>query len=231
MAEMKLYELVNHYHIGTELTCAEAMFMACNEYYHLNLSEETRKMFSVMGLGMQTEQSCCGAFTVAVGIIGLMTAKEGQTDVNNMEGYRMIAELTDFMLGFYGTLHCVELQRLEIVGYENPCHAIVEALAKKLEELLAGRLERQMQDRLAPDLWQKKQEVMNMSIELSHDELLVLYDLLHRLEDVEEIFEDPSEQEVLWHIQTQLEKELVEPFQADYQAIIEEARRAVTEQY
>lgn len=139
MAEMKLYELVNHYHIGTELTCAEAMFMACNEYYHLNLSEETRKMFSVMGLGMQTEQFCCGAFTVAVGIIGLMTAKEGQTDVNNMEGYRMIAELTGFMLGFYGTLHCVELQRLEIVGYENPCHAIVEALAKKLEELLAGR--------------------------------------------------------------------------------------------
>ena len=51
MATMKLYELVNHYHIGTELTCAEAMFMACNEYYHLNLSEETRKMFSVMGLG------------------------------------------------------------------------------------------------------------------------------------------------------------------------------------
>ena len=134
MAEMKLYELVNHYHIGTELTCAEAMFMACNEYYHLNLSEETRKMFSVMGLGMQTEQSCCGAFTVAVGIIGLMTAKEGQTDVSNMEGYGMIAELTDFMLGFYGTLHCIELQKLEIVGVENPCHAIVEALAKKLEE-------------------------------------------------------------------------------------------------
>ena len=80
MGTMKLYELVNHYHIGTELTCAEAMFMACNEYYHLNLSEETRKMFSVMGLGMQTEHSCCGAFTVAVGIIGLMTAKEGQTD-------------------------------------------------------------------------------------------------------------------------------------------------------
>ena len=92
MAEMKLYELVNHYHIGTELTCAEAMFPACNEYYHLNLSEETRKMFSVMGLGMQTEQSCCGAFTVAVGIIGLMTAKEGQTDVSNMEGYHVNLE-------------------------------------------------------------------------------------------------------------------------------------------
>ena len=68
-----------------------------------------------------------------------MTAKEGQTDVSNMEGYQMISELTDFMLGFYGTLHCVELQQLEIMGYENPCHAIVEALAKKLEKLLAGR--------------------------------------------------------------------------------------------
>ena len=137
MGKMKLHELVNYYHIGTDLSCAEAMFMACNEYYHLNLSEETRKMFSVMGLGMQTEQSCCGAFTVAVGIIGLMTAKEGQTDVDNMEGCQMITELTEFVLGFYGTLHCVELQDLEIVGYENPCHAIVEALARKLQELIS----------------------------------------------------------------------------------------------
>ena len=95
MGKMKLYELVNKYHIGTELTCAEAMFMACNEYYPLNLSEETRNMFSVMGIGMQTEHSCCGAFTVAAGIIGLMTAKEGQTDVDNLEGYQMICELTD----------------------------------------------------------------------------------------------------------------------------------------
>ena len=137
MKRMRLYELVNHYHIGTELTCAEAMFMACNEYYGLNLSEETRKMFSVMGLGMQTEQSCCGAFTVAAGIIGLMTAKEGQTDVNNMDGYRMICELTEFVTGFFGTLHCVELQKLGIVGYENPCHAIVQETAKKLEDLLS----------------------------------------------------------------------------------------------
>ena len=47
---MKLYELANKYHIGTDLACAEAMFKACNEYYQLNLSEETRKMFSVMGV-------------------------------------------------------------------------------------------------------------------------------------------------------------------------------------
>lgn len=139
MEKGNLYELVNQYHVGTELSCAEAMFLACNEYYQLNLSEETRKMFSVMGTGMQTEQSCCGAFTVAVGIIGLLTAEEGHTDVDNIEGYQMIHALTDFMLESCGTLHCVELQKLEIEGYENPCHVIVEALAKALEDLLSQR--------------------------------------------------------------------------------------------
>ena len=95
-------------------------------------------MFSVMGLGMQTEHSCCGAFTVAVGIIGLMTAKEGQTDVSNMEGYQMIAELTEFMLGFYGTLHCVELQKAGDRGLKTlPRHC--GGAGQKLEELLAGR--------------------------------------------------------------------------------------------
>lgn len=135
---MKLYELVNQYHIGTNLSCAEAMFKACNEYYHLHLSEETRRMFSVMGIGMQTEQSCCGAFTVAVGIIGLMTAKDGETDADNIEGYRMIYELTGHVLEVFGTLHCMELQGLEIEGEENPCHVIVEEIARKLEEILSG---------------------------------------------------------------------------------------------
>lgn len=96
-------------------------------------------MFSVMGLGMQTEQSCCGAFTVAVGVIGLVTARDGQKDCENIEGYQLIAELTDFVLSVFGTLHCVELQKLEIVGYDNPCHVIVQEIAKKLEELLSRK--------------------------------------------------------------------------------------------
>lgn len=133
---MKLYELVNKYHIGTNLTCAEAMFKACNEYYHLNLAEETRKMFSLMGIGMQTEKSCCGAFTVAVGVIGLVTAQEGQTDYDNIQGYEMVCELTDFFTSLFTTLHCAELLQLEIIGFDNPCHALVEEIAKKLEELL-----------------------------------------------------------------------------------------------
>ena len=54
---MQLYELVNKYHVGTTLSCAEAMFKACNEYYGLNLPENTRKMFSIMGIGMHNNKS------------------------------------------------------------------------------------------------------------------------------------------------------------------------------
>lgn len=46
-----------------------------------------------------------------------------------------------------------------------------------------------------------------MNITLSHDELLVLYDLLARLEDADDIFQDTAERQVLWHIQAQLDKE------------------------
>ena len=79
-----------------------------------------------------------------------------------------------------------------------------------------------------------KKKVSIMSIELSHDELLVLHEFLHRLENtkgIENLFEDLAEQEVLWHIQAQLEKKLVEPFRADYPTVMEAACRAVREQY
>ncbi len=134
---MKLYELVNEYHINTDLTCAEAMFRACNEYYQLNLSDDAQKMFSIMGMGMQTEQSCCGAFTVAAGMIGLVTAQEGVTDCDNIRGFKMLCELTERFTDSFGTLHCVELQHLEIPGFTDPCHALVEELAKELEQLFS----------------------------------------------------------------------------------------------
>lgn len=135
---MKLYELVNKYHIGTDLSCAEAMFKACNEYYNLNLSEESRKMFSLMGLGMQTELSCCGAYTVAIAMIGLFTAQEGMKDCDNMIGYSMAIEFTDFFTYSFDSLQCCSLQNQNFEGYDNPCHKIVEEAAKKLEDMLSS---------------------------------------------------------------------------------------------
>ena len=49
-----------------------------------------------------------------------MTAKDGETDADNIEGYRMIYDLTGQVLEVFRTLHCMELQGLEIEGEENP---------------------------------------------------------------------------------------------------------------
>ncbi len=133
---MRLYDLASKYHTGAGLGWSEAMFRACDEYYGLHLTEETRKMFSIMGTGMQTEQSCCGLLTVAVGIIGLMTAQRGQTDAGNLVGYRLVCELTEAVMGRFGTLTCGEVQRLELADGSFPCRAVAEAVADKLEELL-----------------------------------------------------------------------------------------------
>ena len=43
---MELYEIVNRYHIGTNYSCAESILLGCEEYYHLNLPEQARKLFT-----------------------------------------------------------------------------------------------------------------------------------------------------------------------------------------
>ena len=51
---MELYEIVNRYHIGTNYSCAESILLGCEEYYHLHLPEQARKLFTLLGSGMQT---------------------------------------------------------------------------------------------------------------------------------------------------------------------------------
>ena len=112
---MELYEIVNRYHIGTNYSCAESILLGCEEYYHLHLPEQARKLFTLLGSGMQTGLSCCGALTA---------------------GAALVEELTN-VFGQFETLWCDELRGLEIDGYEDPCYCVVETVAKKLQELLA----------------------------------------------------------------------------------------------
>ena len=49
---MELYEIVNRYHIGTNYSCAESILLGCEEYYHLHLPEQARKLFTLLGSGM-----------------------------------------------------------------------------------------------------------------------------------------------------------------------------------
>jgi hypothetical protein len=58
----------------------------------------------------------------------------------------------------------------------------------------------------------------NITLTVSKDEALVLFEFLARFNQYEhpDIFEDQVEQKVLWIIEVQLEKQLVEPFNPDY---------------
>jgi hypothetical protein len=69
----------------------------------------------------------------------------------------------------------------------------------------------------------------DITISLDRNYALVLFELLRRWEDQEPPlpFEDPSELWALWSLQGSLEKTLAEPFQADYDQLLDRARAAV----
>jgi hypothetical protein len=72
-------------------------------------------------------------------------------------------------------------------------------------------------------------ESNKITIELSKDEALVLFDLLARFNKIEnkELFEDQAEQRVLWNLEASLEKLLTAPFLDDYLVFLSKAREAV----
>ena len=66
-----------------------------------------------------------------------------------------------------------------------------------------------------------------MKIKLSQDEALILSDLLQKISKDETIFPDIADRQVLWCIECQLEKVLVEPFMANYSELVEEAKNRI----
>jgi hypothetical protein len=70
-----------------------------------------------------------------------------------------------------------------------------------------------------------------VTLELSEAEAVVLHDLLYRISGKKEYFEDIAEQYVLWSIECQLEKELVEPHTDNYSELIKQARNTVRKNY
>ncbi len=70
-----------------------------------------------------------------------------------------------------------------------------------------------------------------MILELTKAETAVLHDLLYRISGKKEYFEDIAEQYVLWIIECQLERVLVEPHTDNYSALIKQARDIVRRNY
>lgn len=66
---------------------------------------------------------------------------------------------------------------------------------------------------------------MPIHLELTNDETLVLFDFLQRFaDDATLAVQDRAEQRALWNLHCLLEKQLVEMFRPDYQALVAAAR-------
>lgn len=64
-----------------------------------------------------------------------------------------------------------------------------------------------------------------VTLSLTSDQALVFFEWLSRQEEVNALSTDhPAEQKVLWEIEAQLERVLVEPLQAEYGALLAAAR-------
>jgi hypothetical protein len=73
--------------------------------------------------------------------------------------------------------------------------------------------------------------VADVTVTLTSDEALVLFELLHRWEDAGAIDGalKPGEQTALWALSARLESILVEPFDAHYQQLVQSARSRLSE--
>jgi len=69
-------------------------------------------------------------------------------------------------------------------------------------------------------------EVGDVTTSLTADEALVLFDLLHRWEDDEQVSHPKhhAEQVALWNLSAVLESALVEPFDSGYTDLVSAAR-------
>ena len=71
----------------------------------------------------------------------------------------------------------------------------------------------------------------NITVELSLDEALVLFEWLTRNDERGNVaVEHPAEQQVLWMIESQLERNLNAPLSAQYRTLLEEARNRLSPQ-
>ena len=70
-----------------------------------------------------------------------------------------------------------------------------------------------------------------VTVTLTSDEALVLFELLHRWEDSGEIGTVlmPGEQTALWALSGRLESTLVEPFDGNYRELLDHARQRLAE--
>ena len=119
--------------LRNDYNCAEAMLIAANEAYELDLDERSLRIASPFGGGMGCEHAC-GALTGGLMVLGCM---RGQT-VSHQDP-RLAALRDAYVQSFrerFGSVDCAAIKpahRSETRG----CAPVVETAAVLLEEILS----------------------------------------------------------------------------------------------
>lgn len=112
--------------------CAEAMLLAGNEYYNLDLNPDTFKVMAGFGGGVDVED-LCGVVSGSVALLGIIFVDKRAYESQE------IKEITeDFVESFRRELKTLNCKMLKDMYREEDakCSSVVEAGGRVLEEVI-----------------------------------------------------------------------------------------------
>ncbi len=124
-----LREKAKFYYLDKGLNCAEALLLACRDYYDLEITDEEASLVTAFGGGMGCGRTC-GALTGAIAALGKIV-KGGKGEV-----YKASAGLIQLYEKEMETSLCNELMP-KYKNTETRCLKTVELSADIVEEFIS----------------------------------------------------------------------------------------------
>lgn len=130
---MSLKDIVlEYYKKENNNSCSEAMIKGCNDYYHLNLSNDVFLASSAFSKGMYGGH-VCGAIASGAAVIGILHSNGYAHDSDKMRA--LVARLHAECNARICSNKCLEI-RDKYFNPENRCASAVGMVADILEEIL-----------------------------------------------------------------------------------------------
>lgn len=135
MIIIMLKDLAKKYYSELDMNCAEAILLAGNDYYNLDLKDRDFTLISGFGGGMGCG-STCGALAGAIAVIGKMKVEKNahSTESFGKTCGNFVGEFRDAL----GHTDCTPLA-LKFKKPEQGCLATVELAAEVLEKYLCQK--------------------------------------------------------------------------------------------
>ena len=129
---MKLEELATDYYDVKRKNCAQAILLAANDYYNLNLTEDADILLAGFGGGMGCGR-LCGCLAASISVLGKLFGKR--------EDFRGICK--EFVSVFEEKLACGSTECSDLTAkYKNPetrCLPTVVIAARALDEYISEK--------------------------------------------------------------------------------------------